>query len=121
MQKKKRKKYSKFFFVFLAAPLFIFFAAYAADNDARQKSNPKYKHSLKTQTYSIQNDIAFVSVWGSRPDAKKLQGFQRAVLFNARGEVVEKVDVSRDSIFSLDRMIQENRSRGPLFIRMYRK
>lgn len=62
-----------------------------------------------------------MSVWGSKPDTKKLQGFQRAVLFNARGEVIKKVDIRADSIYSLDKMIQENKGKGPLFIKMYRK
>lgn len=75
---------------------------------------------FKPQPYSSQSDMAFVSVWGSKPDSKKLQGFQRAVLYNARGEVVRKVDMRTDSIYSLDKMIQENKSKGPLFIRMYR-
>ena len=63
----------------------------------------------------------FVSVWGSRPAAEKLKGFEHAVLYNARGEVVRKIIIGRDSVYSLDRMIQENKSRGPLFIRMYRR
>lgn len=78
-------------------------------------------HDVQQKRFSIRDDIAFVSVFGNRPSAHHLQGFQRAVLFNARGEVVKRLDLGRDSIYSLDRMIQENKTRGPLFIRMYRK
>jgi len=106
--------------ILFIVPLFFIFAVYGAEKNDGARKIPAQK-TAKVQNYSIQNDIAFVSVWGSRPDAKKLQGFQRAVLFNARGEVVKKVDIGRDSIYSLDRMIQENKTRGPLFIRMYRK
>lgn len=76
---------------------------------------------MQQNRFSLKDDIAFVSVWGNRPDAKKLQGFQRAVLYNARGEVVKRMDLGRDSIYSLDKMIHENRTKGPLFIRMYRR
>lgn len=105
--------------IILVLPLFLFITIYGAEKKEPTKFPAQKTAQVKTN--SIQNDIAFVSVWGSRPEAKKLQGFQRAVLFNARGEIVKKVDIGRDSIYSLDRMIQENRTRGPLFIRMYRK
>ena len=114
------KKGFRFSAIILVLPLFFFIAVYGAERKGAGRQLPAQK-TAQVKTYSIQNDIAFVSVWGSRPEAKKLQGFQRAVLFNARGEVVKKVDIGRDSIYSLDRMIQENRTRGPLFIRMYRK
>jgi hypothetical protein len=83
----------------------------------RKGTSPAYTNKIGNGT----NDIAFVSVWGSRPKAEKLKGFQHAVLYNARGEVVHKIDMDRDSIYSLDKMIQENKTRGPLFIRMYRR
>lgn len=106
--------------VVFCSPVLVLFAAYG-DDIAAKKSTHQTRNVLRTEICSIKNDIAFVSVWGSRPDARKLQGFQHAVLFNARGEVVSKVDIGRDSIYSLDKMIQENKTRGPLFIRMYRK
>lgn len=80
-----------------------------------------YFCNAQSPVYSIRNDIAFVSVWGSRPAAESLKGFQYAVLYNARGEVVRKIEMGRDSIYSLDKMIQENRTRGPLVVRMYRR
>jgi len=83
--------------------------------------SPSRLHDTRQERFSIRDDIAFVSVFGNRPSAKHLQGFQRAVLYNARGEVVKRLELGRDSIYSLDRMIQENKTRGPLFIRMYRK
>ncbi len=100
----------------------MFFSLHGADMSAVRESDravPK-NSATKIATYTLKNDIAFVSVWGSRPESKKLQGFQHAVLFNARGEVMKKIDIGRDSIYSLDKMIQENKTRGPLFIRMYR-
>jgi len=114
------KKTVQGFLIVFCAPVLMLFAAYGADIPAK-KSTHQTRNVLRAETGSIKNDIAFVSVWGSRPDAKKLQGFQHAVLFNARGEVVSKVDIGRDSIYSLDKMIQENKTCGPLFIRMYRK
>lgn len=75
----------------------------------------------KAQSYSLKKDIAFISVMGSRPEAKALKGFQKAVLFNAQGAKVKEITFSKsDSIYSLDRMLQENLSKGPLIIRMYR-
>ncbi|NLG17479.1 MAG: hypothetical protein GX556_09150 [Fibrobacter sp.] len=85
------------------------------------KNSSKLKNSFQSRPYTSNQDIAFISVMGSRPDAKKLQGFRRAVLFNAQGEIVQKVDMGTDSIYSLDKMIQDNSKKGPLFIRMYRK
>ncbi|MBN1575075.1 MAG: hypothetical protein JW913_00880 [Chitinispirillaceae bacterium] len=106
--------------VIFSVPLLLWFSAIGADQ--QQKYTQKGKQSaFQVETYSINRDIAFVSVWGSRPDAKRLQGFEHAVLFNARGEVVQKIDMGRDSVYSLDKMIQENKSRGPLFIRMYHR
>jgi len=101
--------------IFFVAALFSL-SVYSAEHknlDTRRVSSSK--------VYSIQNDIAFVSVWGSRPAAESLKGFQFAVLYNARGEVVRKIEMGKDSIYSLDKMIQENRSRGPLMVRMYRR
>jgi hypothetical protein len=90
------------------------------ENDNLIKKAPLQKGAFKPQPYSSNRDMAFISIWGSRPDAKKLQGFQRAVLFNARGEVVTKIDMRSDSIYSLDKMIQENKTKGPLVVKMYR-
>ncbi len=84
-------------------------------------ASPSLLHDSRHDRFSIRDDIAFVSVFGNRPNAQHLQGFQRAVLFNARGEVVKRLELGRDSIYSLDKMIQENKTKGPLFIRMYRK
>jgi uncharacterized alpha/beta hydrolase family protein len=79
------------------------------------------KVTPNAQNYSLKKDIAFISVMGSRPDAKSLKGFQKAVLFNARGAKVKEITFTKsDSIYSLDRMLQENLSKGPLVIRMYR-
>lgn len=97
------------------------FSAFCSESDNKPiKKAPVEKGAFKPQPYSSNRDMAFISVWGSRPDAKKLQGFQRAVLFNARGEVVTRVDMRSDSIYSLDKMIQENKSKGPLVVKMYR-
>jgi hypothetical protein len=92
---------------------------YASEKEDNLNHTSK-KSGLVPQKYSTKQDMAFISVWGSRPDSKALQGFQRAVLYNAQGVVIKKVDISSDSIYSLDKMIQENKSKGPLFIRMYR-
>ncbi|HEX3019468.1 MAG TPA: hypothetical protein VHP36_04170 [Chitinispirillaceae bacterium] len=97
------------------------FSAFCSDSNGMDiKKAPLAKGAFRPQPYSSNRDMAFVSVFGSRPDAKKLQGFQRAVLFNARGELVTRVDMRNDSIYSLDRMIQENKSKGPLVVKMYR-
>ncbi|MFP4165496.1 MAG: hypothetical protein ACLFQB_16050 [Chitinispirillaceae bacterium] len=78
------------------------------------------KPAFKPQPYSPKRDMAFVSIMGSRPQGS-FEGFQRAVLYNAKGAVIKEVDISRsDSIYSLDKMIQENRNKGPLFIKMFR-
>lgn len=93
----------------------VFTPVYAADLAKSAEIVPK------TQSYSLKKDIAFISVMGSRPDDKSLKGFQRAVLFNARGAKVKEIAFSKsDSIYSLDRMLQENISKGPLIIRLYR-
>jgi len=77
--------------------------------------------SSKTERNLLDKDIAFFSVMGSRPDAKTLRGFQKAVLYNAQGAKVKEITFNKsDSIYSLDKMLQENSTRGPLFIRMYR-
>ncbi|MCL2689982.1 MAG: hypothetical protein FWE57_09090 [Chitinispirillia bacterium] len=73
---------------------------------------------FKPQPYSHNQDIAFVSLMGSRPRGD-FSGYRKAVLYNAKGAVIQEIDISRsDSIYSLDRMIQENRTKGPLIIRM---
>lgn len=107
----------------ICAPLaFLVPTAFAANGSSgTARENRIEPHMSRSPVYSIKQDIAFVSVWGSRPDEQKLRGFQRAVLFNARGEVVSKVAMGKDSVYSLDRIIQSNRARGPLYIRMYRK
>ena len=109
----------------MAAAAFGMLLIAGASLFAAEVKNDAHSSSPRCQTrkecFSINDDIAFVSVWGNRPETKHLQGFQRAVLFNARGEVVKRLDLGRDSIYSLDKMIRENRTRGPLFIRMYRK
>jgi hypothetical protein len=93
----------------------IFTPIHAADLVKSAKIVPK------TQCYSLKKDIAFISVMGSRPDAKSLAGFQKAVLFNAQGAKVKEITFSKsDSIYSLDKMLQENISKGPLIIHMYR-
>jgi glutaredoxin len=103
----------------LTALSFCFFSVYASEQSENQNIKSK-KGVFTPQKYSSKQDMAFISVMGSRPDSKALQGFQRAVLFNAQGVVIKKVDISSDSIYSLDKMIQENKTKGPLFIRMYR-
>lgn len=102
--------------------LALIFTAYGDDHSQKNitRKNNSEKTVFKPQPYSSNRDMAFVSIWGSRPDAKKLQGFQRAVLFNAKGEIVTKVDMRSDSIYSLDKMIQENKTKGPLVVKMYR-
>ena len=78
------------------------------------------KNPPNNNSYSLSKDIAFISVMGSRPDVGALQGFQRAVLYNAQGAKVREITFSKtDSIYSLDKMLQENRGKGPLIIRMY--
>jgi len=76
---------------------------------------------FKPQPYSHNQDMAFVSLMGSRPRGD-FSGYRKAVLYNAKGAVIQEIDISRsDSIYSLDKMLQENRTKGPLIIRMIRK
>ena len=106
--------------VIFSVPLLLWSSVFG--DDQRPKNNHKVKQStFRSENYSLNRDFAFVSVWGSRPNEKKLQGFKHAILYNARGEIVQKIDIGRDSDYSLDKMIQENKSRGPLFIRMYHR
>lgn len=75
----------------------------------------------KVSNQSITRDIAFTSVMGSRPDVKSLRGFQKAILYNARGAKLKEITFNKnDSIYSLDKMLQENSNSGPLFIKMLR-
>jgi len=75
-------------------------------------------NAFKGVPYSRSQDMAVVSVLGSKVH-KSLKGFQRAVLLNAQGAVLKEVDISRsDSLYVLDKIIQANRAKGPLFIRM---
>ncbi|MBN1307595.1 MAG: hypothetical protein JXA18_06750 [Chitinispirillaceae bacterium] len=113
-------KNSQRLMVIFTVPLLVCLSVFGADQTRRYTRNEK-RSALRGETYSLNRDIAFVSVWGSRPDEKNLQGFKHAILYNARGEVLRKIDMGRDSVYSLDKMIQENKSRGPLFIRMYRR
>jgi hypothetical protein len=115
------KQKSRLLLVVCSVPLFFAASLFASGNPGARKTLSPSDAKVQQDRFSIKDDMAFVSVWGNRPDAEKLQGFQRAVLFNARGEVVKRLDLGRDSIYSLDRMIQENRTKGPLFIRMYRR
>jgi hypothetical protein len=79
------------------------------------------KPILKGSNQQITKDIAFTSVMGSRPDAKSLRGFQKAILYNAQGAKVKEITFNKnDSIYSLDKMLQENSTKGPLFIKMLR-
>jgi hypothetical protein len=113
-------KVTHYFLVLCGIPLLLSISVFGAEQQQKHQNKGK-QAAFKVETYSIKRDIAFVSVWGSRPDAEKLQGFKHAVLYNARGEVVQRIDMGRDSVYSLDKMIQENKARGPLFIRMYRR
>ncbi|MFW6244543.1 MAG: hypothetical protein ACOC36_01520 [Fibrobacterota bacterium] len=86
----------------------------------RELSQSPPKAVFKPQPYSPNRDMAFVSVMGSRP-RESFRGYQKAILYNAKGRVIKEVDISRsDSIYCLDRMIQENRNKGPLFIKIFR-
>lgn len=77
--------------------------------------------AFKPQPYSHNQDMAFVSLMGSRPRGD-FSGYRKAVLYNAKGAVIQEIDISRsDSIYNLDKMLQENRTKGPLIIRMIRK
>jgi hypothetical protein len=76
---------------------------------------------FKPQPYSHNQDMAFISLMGSRPRAN-FSGYRKAVLYNAKGAVIQEIDISRsDSIYSLDKMIQEKRTKGPIIVRMIRK
>lgn len=76
---------------------------------------------FKPQTYSHNQDMAFISLMGSRPRAG-FSGYRKAVLYNAKGAVIQEIDISRsDSIYSLDKMIQEKRTKGPIIVKMIRK
>jgi hypothetical protein len=108
---------------FLAALflLLIFVGHYAPAIAADASSGSTITSLSKNQNKSYTKDIAFFSVMGSRPDVKSLRGFQKAVLYNAQGAKVKEITFNKsDSIYSLDKMLQENSARGPLFIRMYR-
>lgn len=93
---------------------------FASPNLATSKEK-LIKNYPKGAKYALNKDIAFISVLGSRPDIGSLQGFQRAVLFNAQGVKVKEIYlVKSDSIYFLDKMLQETRGKGPLIIHMYR-
>lgn len=112
---------STILFVVLLLTFILLSSSWGAENagDDPGKTNKKKVTALCAKPYTPNRDIAFVSVWGSRPNIKKLQGFQRAVLYNAQGAVLQEIDISRsDSIYSLDRMLQENKTKGPLFVKM---
>jgi hypothetical protein len=105
---------------FVVLFLLCLFSKVALAADISNSGAKIAKSTLKSESYSLKNDIAFVSVMGSRPDVKSLKGFQKAILFNAQGAKVKEITFSKnDSIFSLDKMLQENKSKGPLLIRMY--
>jgi hypothetical protein len=87
----------------------------------KNRSASNKASGFKPQPYSHNQDMAFVSLMGSRPRGD-FSGYRKAVLYNAKGAVIQEIDISRsDSIYSLDKMIQENRTKGPLIIRMIRK
>lgn len=105
---------------FLILMFFLLSPIYGAQKpeDTAGKSLNKNENSFKTRPYNPNKDIAFVSVWGMRPNIN-LHGFQRAVLYNAQGALLREIDLNRsDSVYSLDKMLQENRTKGPLFIKM---
>ncbi|KMQ51333.1 hypothetical protein CHISP_1816 [Chitinispirillum alkaliphilum] len=78
-------------------------------------------HHFAEKPYSPQRDIAFVSTMGRTPDFSEMKGFQKAVLYNAQGALIQEVDITREnSIHSLDEMIKRNSRRGPVIIRMVR-
>lgn len=104
-------KYSLLLTAAVLLSLAICIPAYSSDLNSNQK----------VSTFTIKNDMAFVSVMGSRPNSGSLKGFQKAVLYNAQGAKVKEITFTKsDSIYSLDRMLQENKNKGPLFIKMYR-
>ena len=110
-------------------PVLLFVAAmslgvYAEETAAAQDtpdkivSAPGNQLAFKPQPYYPKKDMAFVSVMGSRPRAD-FSGYRKAVIYNVKGALLHEIDISRsDSIYSLDKMIQENRNKGPLIIRM---
>jgi len=98
-----------------------FFCVHLTIVHADQTSSAGKKEVTKVSGQSITRDIAFTSVMGSRPDVNSLRGFQKAILYNAKGAKVKEITFNRnDSIYSLDKMLQENSAKGPLFIRMLR-
>lgn len=108
-------------YLFLCVLLSVAFVlpVYASEGMSNEDASGKIQSSY--QKYSIKKDMAFLSVMGSRPDYKKLSGFQKAVLYNAQGAKVKEINFSKsDSVYSLDKMIQENKNKGPLLIRMIR-
>ena len=113
------KKSIGWMFIAVLVQLVFSLPAYGSEPSEQNKSNSE-KSTFHPRAYSRTNDIAFISIWGSHPDMSKFKGFQRAVLYNAMGKIVKKVDMGSDSIFSLDKMIEENRIKGPLFIKMFR-
>ena len=114
------KKLERIVLVVCGTPLLLVFSLFASGKE--RAAAPAAMHmETRHKEFTLKDDMAFISVWGHRPDARQLQGFQRAVLYNARGEVVQRLDLGRDSIYSLDRMIHDHRTKGPLFIRMYRR
>ncbi len=111
----------KYWFI-VSGVIILLLSVHISAAERRDNATTKRKTSaLQTHKYSIKNDIAFISVWGARPEKEKLQGFRYAVLYTAKGEFVQKIDIGSDSVYSLDKMIQDNKSRGPLFIKMYRR
>ena len=105
---------------FLLLISFLLLPLYGAQKseDANGKPAKKIENSFKSRPYNPDKDLAFVSVWGNRPKIN-LRGFQRAVLYNAQGALLREIDLNRsDSVYSLDKMLQENRTKGPLFIKM---
>jgi hypothetical protein len=113
----------------------LLLAAYAFAADGSGMANSAKSPSLTKQSaynaspsgaafhavpYSPQQDMAIVSVLGSKT-SRSLKGCQRAVLYNAQGAILKEVDISRsDSLYVLDKIIQANRIRGPLFIKLIR-
>lgn len=108
----------KYSFLILTSLLVMQVFGTQKPDNSNGKSIKSTENSFKTQPYNPDKDMAFVSVWGKRPNIN-LHGFQRAVLYNAQGALVREIDLNRsDSIYSLDKMLQENRTKGPLFIKM---
>jgi len=98
-----------------------FFCVHLTIVHADQNSSASTQKVSKVSSQSLTKDIAFTSVMGSRPDVKSLRGFQKAILYNARGAKVKEITFNKnDSIYSLDKMLQQNSTSGPLFIKMLR-